>query len=468
MKIVETRVLEGPNLFLLEPAVKIEFASDSETLSDDERRRLDRLAELVVELHAASGLDAPRVVLEPLEIPSHVALAYSWTHRHFATAIAEMIGEALISGADASTFEDRAISILAEVDEDDKPHMVSDAARTKLTIGVTGTNGKTTTTRLIAHLFSHAGRHVGWSCSSGVYIDGSQVLSGDYSGPQGAQRVLEDPVVEVAVVELARGGILLKGIACQSLDVSVFTNISTDHLDLQGIRTIRGLARAKSVVSRITRAGGFAVVNADDPLVMESTEGIVAERVLISRNSQNPVLGQHLAGGGKALVYEADALIWHDGIGEERLAQVVDVPMTYGGAAGFMVENALAGAAAALMAGLSLLEVRRGLATFDNSSDMNPGRLNVFEVDGTTVVLDFAHNEVGLQVLLDFARSLKGEAGEIFSVVGTAGDRTDESIRELGRIAALSSDHIIAKDTKKYLRGREAADLLKLYADGAH
>ncbi len=467
MRIVETRVLEGPNIFLLEPAIKIELAADDGELSADDLKQVDRLAALLVEASLKSGQKAPRVVIEALESPGHIAIAYSWTHRRFAVALAELIVASIEGDADIEAFTFRVVDVLAESHRDDSPGMIADSVRDKLTIGVTGTNGKTTTTRLIAHLFQNAGKHVGWSCSSGVYIDGEEVLSGDYSGPRGAQRVLEDAGVEVGVVELARGGILLRGIACQSLDVSVFTNISADHLDLQGIHTVEGLAKAKSVVSRVTRADGHAVVNCSDPLVMKFTEGIAAKRMLFGSDAIEPVLKAHIAAGGTALVQEAQAFVLYCDEDRTELTTVDQVPMTYAGAAGFMVENALAGAAAGLMGGLSPEEVRAGLASFDNSSDKNPGRLNVYELDGVTIVLDFAHNEAGLQALLDFARSLIGASGEIYAVVGTAGDRTDESLRELGRIASISADHIVAKDTQKYLRGRDAADLMALYAAGA-
>ncbi|MBX3069855.1 MAG: hypothetical protein KF883_05090 [Thermomicrobiales bacterium] len=465
MKIVETRLLEGPNIFMLEPAVKIEFDTGHASVTDDDLADVQELAQRVEQLHADAGQARPAITIEAMEVDGHISLAFGWTNRRFARLVCDVIASEIDRGSAALSSAEIG-AVLDENDPSDAPEMIGDAARSKLAIGVTGTNGKTTTTRLIAHIFRHAGRHVGWSCSSGVYIEGEEVLSGDYSGPRGAQRVLNDPEVEVGVVELARGGILLRGISTQSLDVSVFTNISADHLDLQGIRTVEGLARSKAVVSRITRPGGFAVVNADDPLVMHATEDIRAQRVLVSQQPENPALTAHIAGGGKALVNTGGAFVFHDQGDAVELCRVDEIPMTFRGTAGFMVENSLCGAAAALMGGLSIDEVRAGLQTFDNSGDKNPGRLNVYAVNGVTIVVDFAHNEAGLLGMLTFARSFAGAGGKIYSVVGTAGDRTDESIRELGRIAAMWSDHIVAKDTEKYLRGRKARDLMDLYALG--
>jgi cyanophycin synthetase len=173
--------------------------------------------------------------------------------------------------------------------------MITDAERRIPAIAVTGTNGKTTTTRLIGHMFMQQGKHVGWSSTSGVYIDGEEVIAGDYSGPSGARRVLTDPSVEVAVLETARGGILLRGLACESNDVSVFTNISGDHLNLHGVRTVEGLAEVKAVVVHTTRPDGVAVLNADDPLVMSATRDTRAGPLLFALDENNAAVARHRA-----------------------------------------------------------------------------------------------------------------------------------------------------------------------------
>ncbi len=265
-----------------------------------------------------------------------------------------------------------------------------------MTIAVTGTNGKTTTTRLLAHIFRAAGQSVGWSSSSGVYINGVEVLSGDYSGPRGAERVLTDPEVDIAITETARGGILLRGVVSQSVDVSVFTNISPDHLDLQGVRSVEGLVWAKGVVTRITSPDGYAVLNAADPMIMSATQEIRAQRFLVAIDPDTPALKAYGESGGPVMtVIDDQVTLIETGI-PTRVLPVGDIPITSSGTARFMVENALFAAAAALAAGATLAQVREGLKTFKNSPEMNPGRLNVFEQNGTKMIVDFAHNEAGI------------------------------------------------------------------------
>jgi cyanophycin synthetase len=356
--------------------------------------------------------------------------------------------------------------LLASTTEEDRPLLVRDADRHVRAIAVTGTNGKTTTTRLIAHTLRGAGLRVGWCSSSGVYIDGEEVVQGDYSGPSGARRVLTEPGLDAGVLETARGGILLRGVAYESNDVGVFTNVSADHLDLQGIRTVEGLARVKAVVVRVTKADGVAVLNADDPLVMGATAEIRARKMLVSQRPGNPEVDRHIEAGGAALRLEnGQFVVWRDG-DRRVLIDVDQVPITFGGKARHMVENALCAAAACLAYGLNEDQVRSGLTTFTNSPEHNIGRLNVARVNGITVIVDYAHNEAGLAHLIDFARLHLGKGGRLITVIGTAGDRTDHSLREIGRIAAAGSDAVVVKGTDRYLRGRDLQELIGLYCDG--
>jgi cyanophycin synthetase len=344
--------------------------------------------------------------------------------------------------------------LLADDAPDDHPLLVRDADRRMPIIGVTGTNGKTTTTRLIAHILRQTGRRVGWSSTTGVYIEGEQVLEGDYSGPAGARRVLEEPGVDAAVLETARGGILLRGLAYESNDVGVLINVSGDHLGLQGVLTVEGLARVKAVVVRVTRAGGAAVLNADDPLVRGVAAGLRAEIVWISRDADNPTVLAHVQDGGRALVLRDGRFVALRGERETPIAAVADIPIAWGGLAEHMVENALCATAACLALGLAPAEVAQGLATFGADPADNPGRLHVYDVDGATVILDYAHNEVGLEHLLRLAAGFRGDGGRMVAIIGTAGDRTDEALRSLGRIAASGADRVIVKETRRYLRGR--------------
>lgn len=479
MDLVEVRELEGPNLFILEPAVKIEVHSTTLRQTDETAPHpyaasnnvpddVLQLAALTRDALAVAGMPDCPVLTVPMETEGNYSIVFPWTDRRISRLVARAM-RGVVSGesADLGQLQDDAAEIRSnEPGPDDLPVMIEDERRSALTIAVTGTNGKTTTTRLLAHIFRCAGQRVGWSSSSGVYINGEEVLSGDYSGPRGAERVLTDPDVDVAITETARGGILLRGVVCQSVDVSVFTNISPDHLDLQGVRSVEGLAWAKGVVTRITRPDGYAVLNANDPLVMGATREIRAQKFLVSTDPNVPELLAHGASGLPAMtVIDGNVTLIETGIPTVVLS-VSDIPITSGGAATFMVENSLFAAAAALAAGATLTHVREGLASFQNTPEMNPGRLNIFERDGVKVIVDFAHNEAGLTALLAFARSICTDNGRLIAVVGTAGDRNDASLIEIGRVATFDSDYVIAKNTTHYLRGRTQEELMGLYVRG--
>lgn len=479
MELVEVRELEGPNLFLLEPAIKIEVhstqtdqpsSSGEHPFSHSNVVPLDvaRLAEIVRSALTAAGLPDCPVTTVPMEVEGNYSVVFPWGNRRIARAVARVAKLAIAGESiDLEWLQTEVGEIKSRpADTDDLPAQIDDEQRSALTIAVTGTNGKTTTTRLLAHIFLQAGQDVGWSSSSGVYINGDEVLSGDYSGPRGAERVLTDSGVDIAIIETARGGILLRGVVAQSVDVSIFTNISADHLDLQGVRTVEGLAWAKGVITRITRPDGYAVLNAADPLVMEATRHIRAQKFLVARDPETPSLVAHGASGGLVMTaVDGVMTLIETGI-PTPILRLNEIPITSGGAAGFMVENSLLAAAGALAAGATIAQVRDGLGSFQNTPEMNPGRLNVFERDGAKVIVDFAHNEAGLVALLGFARSLCLPNGKLYAVIGTAGDRTDSSLREIGRLATLDSDYIIAKNTTKYLRGRSPDELMDLYLEG--
>ena len=479
MELVEVRELEGPNLFLLEPAIKIEVHTDNRlhrnetaahpyAATTDAPADVSKLADFVREALIVAGQPDCPVTIVPMETEGNYSVVFPWSDRRITREI-EQVAKRFTTGesVDLDELRNRIDSIRSsEPATEDRPAMIHDGQRSALTIAVTGTNGKTTTTRLLAHIFRTAGQSVGWSSSSGVYINGEEVLSGDYSGPRGAERVLTDPDVDIAITETARGGILLRGVVCQSVDVSVFTNISADHLDLQGVRTVEGLAWAKGVITRITHADGYAVLNASDPLIMDATRDIAAQKFLVSLDADAPELAEHGAAGGLVMTVVGGVMtLFETGIPTVVLS-VADIPITSGGAARFMVENSLFAAAAALAAGATMTQVREGLSSFQNTPEMNPGRLNIFERDGVNVIVDFAHNEAGLIALLDFAQSLRSGDGRVIAVIGTAGDRNDASLVEIGRLATLNSDYVIAKNTSKYLRGRSADDLMDHYLKG--
>ncbi|HYJ12307.1 MAG TPA: Mur ligase family protein [Thermomicrobiales bacterium] len=484
MKIAEIRDLDGPNLFLLRPAIKLEVDLEGERpriaeavaeafvlgetkpsaidLAPVSRERvLTLLVEIINVLHDRVGQHRPDIVTRTMEEPGHEAVAFGWERRDLGKGIARA-AFGILTGQDpdmVSTIAELTSLADAPLTADQEPEMMSNDQRRIPIVGITGTNGKTTTTRLLSAILMHAGMQVGWTSSAGVYIQGECVLEGDFTGPAGAARVFEESGIEVGVLETARGGILLRGLGYESNDVSVVTNISADHLGLHGVYSVEELAKVKQVVAAVTRPDGMVVLNAGDPLVLEMLDVVRGRPFLIGRDPTIPALANHVASGGWALWVRGDHVQFgHDGV-VDVLTDVNDIPITFGGKAVHMLENALCAAAAALALGLDKDQVASGLAVFRNEVNQNKGRLNVFEVNGATVIVDFAHNTAGLKHLLNLGRAMTDEGGKLYVVVGSAGDRPDDALEELGRVGASQADVVIVKDTYKYLRGRERGDI---------
>ncbi len=509
LEVVEIRTLDGANIFLPRPAIKIQLRADpapppaalaaargrcaawlraaplpGQPGAEPEPGVAGLVWSVATALHAALPLPAPaggvfaadgRPVADPPPCaPGGVVVAFDWAWRSCAEGLARQAVAAVEAALAGRAFDaGGALGALREAlardrERGDRPLWVRDADRRIPIVSITGTNGKTTTTRCLVHLLTAAGRRVGTANSSGVWIGAEQVLEGDYTGPAGARRVLEDPAVEVAVLETARGGILLRGVAYESNDVGVVTNVSADHLGLQGIETVEQLAGVKGLVVRLTRPEGRAVLNADDPLITALAGQVRAPVTLFGRDPEGAAIRAHLAGGGRALLATGGWIVLAEGGSRTPLVALDDVPMTFGGRASHMVENALAAAAAALGCGLDPPAVARGLASFRNSPEQNFGRLNVFTLrePACTAIVDYAHNEAGLAHLLAFAGHYRRAGGRLIAIVGTAGDRPDATLRGLGRLAGAGADLVWIKETARYLRGRTPAEMNALFAAG--
>ena len=330
-------------------------------------------------------------------------------------------------------------------------------------IAVTGTNGKTTTTRLIAHAAGLAGLRIGMTTTEGVYIDGVLAEQGDCTGYHSARMVLSAPEVDFAVLETARGGILKRGLAFDRCDVSVVLNVSADHLGMDGIDTVRELARVKQVVANA--AAGAVVLNAEDSYCVEMAGQLRAgvELLYFSLDAENPELVRHLEQGGRAVYLQDHMAILADGERHQALLDVRQMPVTLEGAARYNIANALAAAAALAATGFAPEQVVVGLASFVSDGRSNPLRSNIFDVNGVKVIVDFAHNSAAYAALADMARGIS--AGKTVGVVSVPGDRRDEDLRQIGKVCAAGFDDLVIYESEN--RGREQGETARLLTCGA-
>ena len=328
---------------------------------------------------------------------------------------------------------------------------------------ITGTNGKTTTTRLIAHVLRNSGRAVGFTTTDGTYIGNEQITQGDNTGPVSAQLVLKDPTVDVAVLETARGGIIRSGLGFDHCDVGVVLNVAADHLGLKDVNTLEDLARVKSVVPRAVGKRGYAVLNAEDELVYKMKELVDGKVVCFSMDENNPNIRRRAERGRVSCVYENGYVTILKGKWKVRVEKVVNIPLTYGGRAEFMIQNVLAATLACFVHGVSIEDIRVGLTTFNAGTAQTPGRLNFMEVGHTTVLMDYAHNPAGFSGLAKFVSKLPNKYRTV--VMTVPGDRRDEDIREMGEIAGNSFDRIVIRQGH-YLRGRDPKEITNLINEG--
>ncbi|MFC4454412.1 cyanophycin synthetase [Deinococcus sonorensis] len=340
-------------------------------------------------------------------------------------------------------------------------------------VAITGTNGKTTTSRMVAHILQHAGKQVGLTTSNGIYLQGERIMSGDTTGPKSAQVILSDPTVEVAVLETARGGILREGLGFDQCQVGAVLNIRPDHLGLKGIETVEDLAFVKGLVVEVVSPSGVSVLNADDPLtarMVKKAGGQIAFFSMEGAVTHPEHLAQHIAAGGIALVREptlvGDEVVLYRGGQRYPIMLANDIPATLSGAARMNVENALAACAIAVGLDVPVSVIGEALRTFTTSFEQSPGRLNVYEGHPFRVLLDYAHNPDGLMQLSGLVRAMRPQAGRVIGVFGVAGDRRDQDIHEMGTLLAGMFDLLILREDDER-RGRPAGEGASLTRDGA-
>ncbi len=331
-------------------------------------------------------------------------------------------------------------------------------------VAVTGNNGKTTTTRLVAHLFKTWGRRPGMACSDGVYIDGRRIDTGDCSGPKSARNVLMNPLIDAAVLEAARGGLLREGLGYDRADVAIVTNIGeADHLGMHGIDTPQQIAAVKGTLVENVSPKGAAVLNATDPLVLSMGSRCPGAVVLFAREGQLPAIQSHLSNGGRAVFVRDGMIVLAEGAKIDRLGDLRDVPLTKGGRLGFQVENVLSAAAAAWVLGIPREVIRAGLSSFVGDTAQAPGRFNIRTFNGATIVMDYGHNPDALHALIEAAAALPHQHRTV--VMTAAGDRRDVDLVRQGEIVGNGFDRIVLFEDACN-RGREQGEIVSLLREG--
>ena len=494
MRLVETRLLEGPNVYRLEPVVKLEVAIGRRRTwygqRDPGRHALVHLGAAIPARDWPDGVAAIAGWVRRLRLehgegrgglrvhrssdPGHWIVTFPWVGAERALTLTEAaiaLAERDVSPSRTARLTGTQERLVARWTEriaaarTTPPTWVRDADRRIPVVSISGTNGKSTVTRLITHVLLLAGRRVGTTTSDGVLVDERMVDPGDWTGPGGAHQILARSDLDVAVLETARGGIVLRGVGYESNEASVLTNVSSDHLDLQGIHTLPELAEVKSTICRITVPDGWVVLNADDPLVAAVARRVKAHVALFTLEGDgSAVVARHRERGGRAYLVRDGTIVEANGATETPIVDVARVPITIGGLARHNVANALAAAGGARGLGATIAEVRDGFISFAPTAERSPGRLNLFRVGSRVVIVDFAHNEAGVGAVLDVAQGIAagaaGRAAPITAIIGTAGDRPDDTLRGIGRIAAERAQRVAIKQTLRYLRGRTAESVV--------
>ncbi len=330
-------------------------------------------------------------------------------------------------------------------------------------IAITGTNGKTTTTRLLAHIVKNNGYKVGFTTSDGIYVQNHMMEKGDTTGPVSAEYILKDPTVEFAVLETARGGILRSGLGFSRCDIGIITNIQEDHLGLSDIHTLDDLARVKATVVRSIKKDGWAILNAEDEHCLKIANELSCNIAYFSMDENNPKVKEFAKEGKIVAVYENGFITIKKGEWKIRVERATHVPLTMGGKAKFMIANVLAATLASYLQGFKIEDISLSLQTFIPSAAQTPGRMNIFEFKKFKVLIDFAHNASGYKGVEEYLSSV--EATKKIGIIAGVGDRRDEDIKECAKIAGRMFDHIIIRQ-EKYLRGRTEEEIIGLILEG--
>jgi cyanophycin synthetase len=495
--LAELRVLDGPNLYFPRPALKLTLAvpgwldTSEERISrlavalgvpasgrgalrpgaprsQQRRNAVARLAALTTRLIAAAVGSRPAVRARTGAGDDEIVVSFPWRQKGTAEALAREVAEVfrgLLGRRSLDRMLAEAVRRIGGADPGEPPNVPSPEIPV---IAVTGTNGKTTTVRLLAHLLRTAGMSVGYTSTDGVYLNDQMVQEGDYSGFGGAGMALSQPGVQAVVLETARGGILLRGIGTAHNDVAVVTNIAADHLGLHGIQTLDQLAEVKATITRITRPNGWDVLNADDPRVLAMRRQATGRPFLFSMDPDHPAIRSAISEGGRAITaLDGRLVLFSRGMQPLPLLPLEEVPLTLAGISTPNIQNVMAATAAGLGVGLSERTIVRGLRSFVPDPDRNPGRANLYELDGRVVVIDYAHNEAGMVGLVEICRGLRRPEAEIWLSFCAAGDRAPEIMHGIGYVAARGADHVTVAELLRYLRGATRDEIVGRLRAGA-
>ncbi|AHF05710.1 cyanophycin synthetase [Desulfitobacterium metallireducens] len=331
-------------------------------------------------------------------------------------------------------------------------------------VSITGTNGKTTTTRMIGKMLADRHLNVGMTTTDGVYIGGKLLMSGDTTGPESARMILRHPDVQVAVLETARGGILRSGLAYDYADIAVITNAAKDHLGQYGVETLEDIAHVKSLVAEVVKPHSHVVLNADDPLVVQMARKTKGRVIFFSREKDNLTVRKHLACGGTAVFVRRGVILLCQGDQSYKICTVKQLPITWEGRAVHNLQNALGAIAAGWALGLTAEDIHLSLREFTSDPEYNRGRLNLYEIGGVNVFIDYGHNAAGIQEVINTLKKFK--ASSVVGCVTVPGDRSDETIREVARVAAQGFHRLIIREDED-LRGRKPGEIAKIMLEEA-
>lgn len=491
MKIISIQVLRGPNIWSIDHGnliqMRVDFESSQDLAAYDLLKLNKSLGNLLnssdwngFELTEKTDLTLADLIVKlamTLQIMAGYKVGFSLTSKkkeqgiwvlvleyqneeagEYAAELSVKIIKELLAGRAYYLKED--LKNLKELQKLPQPNAITN---TIPIIAITGSNGKTTTTRLIAHIIKNRGFNVGFTTSNGIYINDTMISEGDTTGPISAKTILENPEVEYAVLETARGGILRSGLGFKQCNLTVVTNIQEDHLGISDIHTLDDLAHVKAVVVGAVKKEGYAVLNADNAYTIKIGQKAHCKVAYFSMDAQNSVVKEHCERGGVAAVLEDGWITLLKDNSKIQVQKVSEIPITFGGKISFMVQNVLAATLATYLSGFKTEEIAASLLTFIPSPEQTPGRLNIYNFKNFKVMVDFAHNLDAFKGIKEFLDTVNSPQ-KIGIIIGT-GDRRDEDIRDFGRIAAQMFDHILINQDK-FLRGRKAEEIVNLLIEG--